>query len=344
MISATQRTSGQCFFVKVLIASKHRFQALRDLTVDNALAELDRQALERKERGDTAVIRSPSRQSSFDSSRTPANARAPSLRNVPEHDKLDDDERFTIGDDENEDGEAESAVTSPMSETGPDVRLSERARGKQPLSLNETSRNASTTSLPTLTPISTCQTFRPSQQWLESWVSQSPLEEILHTIEEAEIRRQHVSSTRNSTSEDDHNSNTPREKQSLEVGREGRQSAEGKRTRSAQAEHGGDGQGPLKTEGDIKPAGGGPASFQWTASAIGWYNALIWSRIYLQEGEAFQGPNGLYSATDIRLFRRHSAREEVSLRNPKGAIDAVGNSLAQRISSLSITSPTSGNK
>ncbi|KAF7194211.1 Protein HID1, partial [Pseudocercospora fuligena] len=357
-------------FVKVLIASKHRFQALRDLTIDNALAELDRQALERKERGDAAVIRSPSRQSSFDSIRTPANARAPSLRNVPEHDKLDDHERFTIGDDEDEEGESESAVTSPLSETGPDVRLSERARGKQPLSLNETSRNASTTSLPTLTPISTSQTFRPSQQWLESWVSQSPLEEILHTIEEAEIRRQHVSSTRNSTSEDGHIPNTSREKQSLESGREARQSAqfarqsaEGDRTGSTQAARGADGQGSLKPEGmccatriifrdflltietgDIKPAAGGPVSFQWTAAAIGWYNALIWSRIYLQEGEAFQGPNGLYSATDIRLFRRHSAREEVSLRNPKGAIDAVGNSLAQRIGSLSITSPTSGSK
>ncbi|EME82050.1 uncharacterized protein MYCFIDRAFT_154667 [Pseudocercospora fijiensis CIRAD86] len=291
-------------FVKVLIASKHRFQALRDLTVDNALAELDRQALERKERGDTAVVRSPSRQSSFDNVRTPANARAASLHNVPEHEKLDDDQRFAIGDDEDEDGdgEAESAVTSPMSETGPDVRLSERARGKQPL-LIETTRKASTTSLPTPTPMNTSQTFRPSQQWLESWVSQSPLEEILHTIEEAELRRRHVASARNSTSEDSHLPDT-----------------------------------------NIKPAGGGPASFQWTAAAIGWYNALIWSRIYLQEGEAFQGPNGLYSATDIRLFRRHSAREEVSLRNPKGAIDAVGNSLAQRIGSLSITSPTTGNK
>lgn len=78
-----------------------------------------------------------------------------------------------------------------------------------------------------------------------------------------------------------------------------------------------------------------PVPFQWTSVAIGWYNALIWSRIYLQEGEAFQGPNGLYSATEIRLFRRHSAKEEVSLRNPKGAIDAVGNSLAMRIGSLS---------
>lgn len=235
--------------MKVLIASKHRFQALRDLTIDNALAELDRQALERKERGDTAVIRSPSRQSSFDSIRTPANARAPSLRNVPEHDQLDDHERFTIGDDEDEDGESESAVTSPISSTGPDVRLSERARGKQPLSLNETSRNASTTSLPTLTPISTSQTFRPSQQWLESWVSQSPLEEILHTIEEAEIRRQHVASTRNSTSEDGHLPGAPHEKRSLESGREARQPTEGNPTASAQATHGADGQGSLKPEG-----------------------------------------------------------------------------------------------
>jgi hypothetical protein len=84
---------------------------------------------------------------------------------------------------------------------------------------------------------------------------------------------------------------------------------------------------------DVKPAAGGPVNFQWTAVAVGWYNALIWSRIYLQEAEAFQGSTGLYNSTDIRLFRRHTASQEISLRSPKGAIDAVGNSLAQKISS-----------
>jgi hypothetical protein len=77
-------------------------------------------------------------------------------------------------------------------------------------------------------------------------------------------------------------------------------------------------------------------TFQWTAFAIGWYNALIWSRIYLQEVEAFQGSGGLYSSTNVVLFKRSTGGQEISFRNPKGAIDAVGNSLAQRISSISM--------
>lgn len=93
---------------------------------------------------------------------------------------------------------------------------------------------------------------------------------------------------------------------------------------------------------DIKPAAGGPVSFTWTAVAIGWYNALIWSRIYLQEAEAFQGSGGLYSSTDIKLFRRQGASQEISLRSPKGAIDAVGLSLANRFSSINLPDALGG--
>ena len=58
--------------------------------------------------------------------------------------------------------------------------------------------------------------------------------------------------------------------------------------------------------------------------------------VYLQEEEAFHGSGGLYSGTNIVLFRRSATNREISLRRPRGAIDAVGNSLAQRISSISM--------
>lgn len=61
----------------------------------------------------------------------------------------------------------------------------------------------------------------------------------------------------------------------------------------------------------------------------------------MQEAEAFQGSGGLYSSTNVVLFRRSAGNQEISLRSPKGAIDAVGQSIAQRISTFSLK-PTGG--
>jgi hypothetical protein len=62
----------------------------------------------------------------------------------------------------------------------------------------------------------------------------------------------------------------------------------------------------------------------------------LWGRVYIHEAEVSQGIGGLYSGTNIVLFKRSSTTPEISLRSPKGAIDAVGNSLAQRISNISL--------
>ncbi|KAF2208503.1 hypothetical protein CERZMDRAFT_48997 [Cercospora zeae-maydis SCOH1-5] len=299
-------------FIRVLIASKKQFRALQQITLEGALAEAERQAIERKDRGDVLSPTSLSRGSSIDDLRRLNPPRTPSLAGVPE------DSRFAIGDDEDEDHDenagadvdekADQRVSSVTSGSGEHqgstpVRLSEKARGKQPVALRlSTSRQPSIASLPTLTPVTTSQNFQPSEQWLESWYTQLPLDHILKVIEDSESHLQ---------SQGTHH-----------------------------ATHYADITGYLaltfpETD-NIKPAAGGPVGFQWTAVAIGWYNALIWSRIYLQEAEAFQGSGGLYSSTDIKLFRRQGASQEISLKSPKGAIDAVGASLAQRISSISI--------
>jgi hypothetical protein len=79
-----------------------------------------------------------------------------------------------------------------------------------------------------------------------------------------------------------------------------------------------------------------PSNFEWSSVARVWYMSELWGRIYIQEAEVSQGIGGLYSGTNIVLFKRSSSTQEISLRSPKGAIDAVGNSLAQRISNISL--------
>lgn len=341
--------------------------------------------MQRKDRGDSV-------RSSAESIRGPASVRAPSLRDI------DEDHRFAIGDGEDEDDGGEDAKekqetspdtdrrTSPTADTAttrtratsdgtPAQTISEKARGKQPAAANTTlattSRNTSTSSLPSLTPTTALAPpaplhFRPTQQWLDAWISQLPLNSILASIDQLEAAGHNVASSRTSAASREADADLPKtstESQRGEQRGQARQSTQHARDGSpaaAQTAHGANGQGHLESEGtshprqcatstsqleltdgteDSRPAAGGPVTFQWTAVAIGWYSALIWSKIYLQEAEAFQGPGGLYSSTDIRLFRRQGTSQQISLRSPKGAIDAVGNSLAQRISSISISKP-----
>ncbi len=367
------RTENQ-HFVSVLVASKKQFRALREVTIEGALAEAERQAIERKDRGDV-YSPSTSRGSSMDSMRRPAPAQPPSLAEVPE------DNQFAIGDDDEDDEAAgldekhvgdsahdSSAESTVQAETTSPTRLSAKARGKQRAALQiSTSRNTSTTSLPTLTLSTSTQTFKPSEQWLESWYSHLPLDQILKVIDDRESQKQGVSARtsisdtradasvdRPSTARKEPGVDTREARQPSPLARQSVESA-----RSSQPAYGADGQGHLGLKGkhsiapittsanapksdNIRPAAGGPVNFQWTAVAVGWYNALIWSRIYLQEAEAFQGSGGLYSSTDIKLFRRQGASQEISLRSPKGAIDAVGASLAQRISSISLPDALGG--
>ncbi|EME43457.1 hypothetical protein DOTSEDRAFT_72743 [Dothistroma septosporum NZE10] len=315
-------------FVEVLVANRSRFSSLRAFTLDSALDQLNRDAQQRKDRGeDISAMRSPmSRTTSSDSIRSPPSARAPSLDDVQEDDKFD------IGDDEDEDEEDNdempmshsAAVTRSSAERASSPRLSERARGKQPaVSVASTSRTLSTTSLPSLmtTQLPNPSQFHPTKEWLNSWFPkvQAKLEPILHIISLAEKKqlkfKEYGSTTAIRTSATPNVPDTPT-----------KQPFEGQwNARDA-----------LQAERDSPPTTRPPTGFQWTAVALGWYTALIWSRIYLSEAEAFHGPGGLYSGTDVRLFSRRAAAQEISLRSPRGAIDAVGDGLVKRISSMSV--------
>lgn len=76
---------------------------------------------------------------------------------------------------------------------------------------------------------------------------------------------------------------------------------------------------------------------------MGWYESLLWGFIFASEmvvGSASgstPGTVGVWNGTGIRLFRvQETAVQGPTLLAPKGAVDAVGSSLVQRIGNLNL--------
>lgn len=76
-------------------------------------------------------------------------------------------------------------------------------------------------------------------------------------------------------------------------------------------------------------------SFKWTPQALGWYLSVLWGLIYAADAAVNRGSTGVWAGTSIKLFSVVSQREAVSLRSPKGAVDAAGDAIARRISNFS---------
>lgn len=75
--------------------------------------------------------------------------------------------------------------------------------------------------------------------------------------------------------------------------------------------------------------------FEWSPLSLGWYESLLWGFIFGGEATMFKGAAGIWKGTHVRLFRvQEAAAQGPSLLAPKGAVDAVGTSLVQRIGSL----------
>ncbi|EMC94101.1 hypothetical protein BAUCODRAFT_74343 [Baudoinia panamericana UAMH 10762] len=310
-------------FVEVLVRSRKRFQILRDFTVEGALAELDRQAQERKERGEaslTSGVRSPQRNGSLDMGRSPVSARSPQLGNVPEHGA------FAIGDDEDDqDDEAVNAAMTgstsslvPLSASTSNVDealplqsrgMSEKARGKQPVGegsfSRSNSRNTSAASLPALNTTSSIvstgmptplQPFQPTPEWLETWLPHLQLHTILEVIGQVRVRGDDITLP-----------------ERIEV---------------------------LASEDATAPK---VQAFVWTSLSLGWYVSLLWGLIYASDVSSNKGIHGIWSSTSIKLFavKMSAQTGSISLRSPQGAVDAIGNGIVQRLSSLSFqSSPT----
>ncbi|KAJ8105396.1 hypothetical protein OPT61_g10204 [Boeremia exigua] len=309
--------------VYAIVRSKKKFQALRDFTLESGQEEIERQNQLRKE-GNGAEL---SRQTSIDSLRSPTGARTPSLGNVPEENSA-----FAIGsdDDDSDAGETSppaqptspvqapitggsrgasrsASIASSIDDTVPlQLRgMSEKARGKMPVGQPTFSRQNSMTSLASVnaTPnMAANEFFTPSVTWLESWLSELPLHTTLMLIQTLSPL---LSSSTDTTT-------------ALNV---------------------------IKTTEipAIEPSSIRVHLFEWSTLSLGWYESLLWGFVFASEMVVARGTAGVWNNTSIRLFRVQQGESQApSLMAPRGAVDAVGSNLVQRIGNLNLRGAVPG--
>jgi hypothetical protein len=77
--------------------------------------------------------------------------------------------------------------------------------------------------------------------------------------------------------------------------------------------------------------------FEWSPLSLGWYESLLWGFVFAAEMFVAKGTAGVWNNTSIRLFKvQEAAATTPSLLQPRGAVDAVGSNLVQRIGSLNL--------
>lgn len=82
-------------------------------------------------------------------------------------------------------------------------------------------------------------------------------------------------------------------------------------------------------------------SFEWSPLSLGWYESLLWGFVFAGEMLVSKGTAGVWNNTSIRLFKvQETAAQTPSLLAPRGAVDAVGSNIVQRIGSLNLRGPT----
>ncbi|KAI4112861.1 MAG: hypothetical protein LQ345_006056 [Seirophora villosa] len=296
-------------FVRAIMKTSRKFEALRSLTLESGQEELERIKQRRKDSTASAEeLRSPTRSlrnGSFDSVRSPQSTRTPSLSNVPEEGGT-----FTIGGDDDTDEEDEMeplatpAHSSPSNYTSQTPSrsssideplptqlkgMSEKARGKMPASQSSFSRHSSSTSLNShpATIMSPTVGFSPSPHWIDSWLPTLPLHTTLTLID----------SFSHSTT----------------------------------------GVLPESLPSAIDPTPPRVHLFSWTPLSLGWYESLLWGFIFASEMVVQKGTVGVWNGTTIRLFRvEQTAASGPSLMKPMGAVDAVGSNLVQRIGRMGV--------
>jgi hypothetical protein len=77
--------------------------------------------------------------------------------------------------------------------------------------------------------------------------------------------------------------------------------------------------------------------FEWSPLSLGWYESLLWGFVFAQEMLVAKGTAGVWNNTSIRLFKvQEGPSLAPSIMQPRGAVDAVGSNLVQRIGSLNL--------
>ncbi|EFR00905.1 hypothetical protein MGYG_03908 [Nannizzia gypsea CBS 118893] len=320
--------SKNAYLVYVILKSRRRFESLRAFTLESGQQEIEQQNQLRKATSSSSGDRTHSRD---DDSHEAGSGRRP-LSHVPE----EEDETFAIGDDDSdEEGDGDqsaSQLTSPAAESfrSPPISpldesvplqlrgLSEKARGKMPAGQPTFSRQNSMTSLSSYAPTGTANArgFTPTSSWIESWVPELPLHTIL-TIISSISHRIPAAALESSVSPEARTLIT--ELPSF---------AAAPQIRAILAEP-----SPIRVH-----------MFEWSPLSLGWYESLLWGFVFASEmvvgsaASSTPGTVGVWNGTAIKLFRvQETAAQGPTLLAPKGAVDAVGSSLVQRIGSLNIT-------
>lgn len=101
-----------------------------------------------------------------------------------------------------------------------------------------------------------------------------------------------------------------------------------------------------------------PCKFSWTTDSLGWYESILWGSIYQSESQVgynsgsigevavgiYSPVVGVWNGTNIKLFRlREMTPQGPSILRPKGAVDAVADSMIQSFSKLATRPSGDGN-
>ncbi|KAL4917973.1 high-temperature-induced dauer-formation protein-domain-containing protein [Aspergillus aurantiobrunneus] len=328
------------FLVYAILKYRRHFEAVREFTLESGQQEIERQN-ERRKTENRDSVSSPVLSASEDDPRLSSGTRSP-LGRIPE----ENNNPFAIGGDDSED-EAEGqhtpaqdsacvqtsrrqSISSVVDESVPlQLRgMSEKARGKMPAGQPSFSRQNSITSQISMSAVLSPPSngFTPTTAWLESWLPELPLHTIL-TIISAII---------------------PNVPESVF------QSSSNAETRTLISNLPSFSEEPIIQSIISEPAPARVHSFEWSALSMGWYESLVWGFIFSAEmvvGSAYgatPGTVGVWNGTSIKLFKvQETAAQGPTLLAPKGAVDAVGSNLVQRIGNLSLrrnnTQPESQN-
>ncbi|KAJ5562451.1 Nuclear pore complex component [Penicillium sp. DV-2018c] len=329
------------YLVYSVLKYRQRFEAVRTFTLESGQQEIERQNEKRKAASAPDVTTSSAFSQSEDDLHTQSGARSP-LTGIPE-----EHSPFAIGNDDSDNEQEEEGAQTP-SQSSPSARtsrrtsiasttddngaqqvraMSEKARGKKPAGHPPFSRQNSVTSQTSMSALFTpsASGFTPTVPWLESWLPDLPLHTIL-TIISAIAPHIPETALANAASPEARTliHNLPSFSDEPEV---------------------------ASIISDATPIRVQP--FEWSALSMGWYESLLWGFIFSSEmvvgsaSGATPGTVGVWNGTGIRLFRvQEAAAQGPTLMAPKGAVDAVGSSLVQRIGNLSLrgrNSQDSGN-
>lgn len=300
-----------------IVRHRKKIEGLRTFTLESGQEEIEKRNRNRKDSGvPLDSLDEGSMRSSADSTRSPATTptRPQALAGVPE------DDTFAIGDDE-DDSDEEPMPTPAQSTTSENPSqassagnadeavpvqlrgMSEKARGKMPAAARSFSRQNSTTSLVahSITGHSPSGSFEPTAHWIDSWLPELPLHTILTVVQQLSSLFPRQISGRDVT-----NPEVVQRVQKVDlVG--------------------------------IEPTDAKVHSFEWSQLALGWYESLLWGIIFTSELQLAKGSMGTWIGTGIKLFRvQETAPTGPSLTSPRGAVDAVGSNIVNRIGQINL--------